>query len=95
MLLSELDVATVKRYARIYVEDDDQMISDVILPAAQEYVLQHTGLTMPEADTHPDLAVACLVLCVHMYDQRSAEVGTGNVNQVLDAILSRYAVNYL
>jgi hypothetical protein len=80
-------------YAR--VDTDDVLLQDVILPAARAHVLEYTGLTAEAADEMPQLAVACLALCAHMYDHRDMITDKPQLNQVIESILGSNSVNLL
>lgn len=93
MQMSQIPIEVVKMYAR--VDDDDVLLQDVILPAARAHVLEYTGLTEEEADDMPQLTVACLALCVHMYDHRDMITDKPQLNQVIESILGSNSVNLL
>ena len=93
MQLSRIPIEVVKMYAR--VDHDDVLLQDVILPAARAHVLEYTGLTAEAADEMPQLAVACLALCVHMYDHRDMITDKPQLNQVIESILGSNSVNLL
>lgn len=93
MQLSKIPVEVVKMYAR--VDDDDVLLQDVIMPAARAHVLEYTGLTAEAADKMPQLAVAFLALCVHMYDHRDMSSDRSQMNRVVESILGSNAVNLM
>lgn len=93
MQLSKIPVEVVKMYAR--VDDDDVLLQDVIMPAARAHVLEYTGLTEEAADKMPQLAIAFLALCVHMYDHRDMITDKPQLNRVAESILGSNAVNLL
>lgn len=97
MQLSTIPVEVVKLYAR--VDDGDpaetMLLQDVIMPAAMAHVLEYTGLTLEAADKMPQLCIAFLALCVHMYDHRDAEADKAQLNKVFEGILGSNAVNLL
>lgn len=93
MQLSRIPIEVVKMYAR--VDTDDVLLQDVILPAARAHVLEYTGLTVEAADEMPQLAVACLALCTHMYDHRDMITDKPQLNQVIESILGSNSVNLL
>ena len=95
MKLSEITAQLVKRYAHIDGNEDDELIEQVILPAARAYVLSYTGQTADAADEIPDLAVACLALSCHQYDHRDMSEDKAQINAVMDGILGMHALNYL
>ena len=95
MQLSTIPLEVVKLYARVDGDEDNLLLEEVILPAARAHVLEYTGLTADAADKMPQLAVACLALCVHMYDHRDMVADRGKMNQVVESILGSNAVNLM
>lgn len=95
MQLSRIPIEVVKMYARVDGCEDDVLLQDVILPAARAHVLEYTGLTAEAADEMPQLVIACLALCVHMYDHRDMITDKPQLNQVAESILGSNAVNLL
>ena len=93
MQLSKIPVEVVKMYAR--VDDDDVLLEDVILPAAKAHVLEYTGLTAEAADKMPQLSIAVLALCAHMYDHRDMSSDRSQMNRVVESILGSNAVNLM
>lgn len=65
------------------------------MDAAYSYILDYTGLTKEEADTHEQFYTAYMVLCQDMYDNRAYYVEKGNVNKVVDSILGMHCKNLL
>lgn len=96
MTVSELTVDTVATFCKI---DDDatdrELIGTLFLPAAKEYVKTHTGLTEEEMDEHQDIPIAICALCSHMYDNRSVEVVSDKVNEVVMSIIGKYDKNLI
>ena len=45
-----IELSEVKEYARIDVEEDDQLLQNIIIPAAVEYLKNATGKEYPEKD---------------------------------------------
>lgn len=96
MKVSELTGDFVSTFCRV---DDDatdkKLIETLFLPAAKKYVRSHTGLTDEEMDLHEDIPIAICALCSHMYDNRSVEVTSDKVNQVVLDIIGRYDKNLI
>ena len=94
MKVSELTGETAATFCRV---DDDavdrNLIDTLFLPAAKEYVRSHTGLTEEEMDKYADIPIAVCALCSHMYDNRSVEVVSDKVNQVVMDIIGKYDKN--
>lgn len=74
---------------------DLELLEAIFLPAAKEYVRTHTGLTDEEMDNYEDIPVAVCALCSHMYDNRSVEVTSEKVNQVVMDIIGKYDKNLI
>lgn len=66
-----------------------------IMDAAYSYILNYTGLTKEEADTHEQFYIAYMALCQDMHDNRSFYVDKCNVNKVVESILGMHCVNLL
>lgn len=96
MKVSELTGDFIATFCRV---DDDatdkNLIETLFLPAAKKYVRSHTGLTDEEMDLYEDIPIAICALCSHMYDNRSVEVTSDKVNQVVLDIIGRYDKNLI
>ena len=95
MKVSDLDISKVSEFLRL---DDSQGEADMltaILAAAVGYIKESTGLTDAEMDELPDLAVAAMVLCQDMYDNRAMYVDKGNANRVVNSILHMHRRNFV
>ena len=96
MKVSELKADIVLQFSRIDDDAEDRaLIETMFLPAAKEYVKTHTGLTDEEMDQYADIPVAVCALCTHMYDNRSFEVTSDKVNQVVMDIIGKYDRNLI
>ena len=93
MTISGITVDDVATYLRLDDAEDPQLAE--VLEAAKQYVLSFTGQTAEALDAFPDVAVAVLVLCQDMYDNRTMYAEKTYVNRVVDTILSMYRVNFL
>ena len=93
MKLSALTPVEVLAFLRL--EEDDDLPADMLLTAAKSYVKGYTGLTDEELDQYEDITVAVLVICADLYENRLLTVESGNVNRVIDAILSMHSKNLL
>lgn len=94
--VSELTSATVAAFCRVDEDATDiQLIDTLFLPAAKQYVKSHTGMKDEEMDLHADIPIAICALCCHMYDNRSVEVTSDKVNQVVMDIIGRYDRNLI
>lgn len=96
MKVSKMTPQIVATFCRV---DDDaadlQLIDTLFLPAAKQYVKSHTGMKDEEMDLHEDIPIAICALCCHMYDNRSVEVTSDKVNQVVMDIIGRYDHNLI
>lgn len=96
MKVSELTKETIVLYGKVDSDAADvELLESMFLPAAREYMLQHTGMTAEQMDEHPDVTVAVCALCVQMYDNRSVTIDTDKLNQVAVDIINRYSVNLI
>lgn len=96
MKVSELTADLAATFCRV---DDDasdiDLISTLFLPAAKAYVKKHTGLSDKEMDQYEDIPIAVCALCSHMYDNRSVEITSDKVNQVVMDIIGKYDKNLI
>lgn len=96
MKVSELTGDFIATFCRVDEDATDiQLIDTLFLPAAKQYVKSHTGMTDEEMDLHEDIPIAVCALCCHMYDNRSVEVTSDKVNQVVMDIIGRYDRNLI
>ena len=96
MRISDITTAKVADYLRLDFEDYD--ILEPVMAAAKAYIKDETALSDEELDEHEDLAVAYLVLCQDMYDNRAyTDTDSGNsgphANLVVDSILGHHRSN--
>jgi hypothetical protein len=101
MMMSQVQISDVKKYANVFFTDDDSLFT-LILTAARSFVSTYTGLpltstdpTVDCCDNHEDLTIALFVLCNEMYDNREYSTDKVQVNFVVKQILDSYSVNYL
>ena len=87
-----MNPAVIRDYLRL---EDDESSLEFICAAARSFIRAYTGLTEAQMDEHDDLAVATLVLCADMYDNRQMAVQNDRVNPVIERILSAHSVNLL
>jgi len=98
MRVSEITAQQVAAYIRL--DEDDPVIDDPaglapIMKAAKQYIIDYTGLAEEDMDSHEDFYIAFMALCQDMYDNRTMYAEKGNVNRVIDSILSRHCVNFV
>lgn len=79
--ITEIDLLFVKSYLKVDFDEDDILISAIIL-GAQSYVQSMLGYKISEefpisTDIPDELTIACLMIIAHWYDQRQIQtVGT-------------------
>lgn len=96
MKVSGLTAVVVETFCRVDGDAADKsLIESLFLPAAKEYVRSHTGLNDDEMDQYEDIPIAVCALCSHMYDNRSVEVTSDKVNQVVMDIIGKYDKNLI
>ncbi len=96
MKISELTSEMVKDYCGISDDDSDDIIGNLLMPAAKAYIMGYTGLTEEELDDHEDLAIAFCVLINDAFNQRDYTISMHRqVSPTVKNILSMYAVNHL
>lgn len=96
MKISELTSAMVKDYCGISDDDSDDIVGNMLMPAAKAYIKGYTGLTDEQIDEHEDLAIAFCVLANDMFTQRDYTTSIHRqVSPTVKNILSMYAVNHI
>lgn len=96
MVLSELTANDLAYYLRLEQDEgeSDPMIQG-ILHAAVSAVLGYTGLSSEEADTLPELALAALIMGADLYEHRTMQVQSENVNPTAKTLMDMHRVNLL
>lgn len=94
MIASGLTDKDVLTFLRLDGTEGDVSPS-ALLAAATAYVRSYTGLTDREMDEHEDLAIAVLVLCADLYENRLTTVDTANVNRTVSCILGMHCKNLI
>lgn len=96
MKISELTAAMVKDFTGISDDDSDNIVEDLLMPAAKAYIKGYTGLTEEQLDEHDDLATAYCVLVNDMFTNRDYTISSHRqLSPTVKTILSLYAVNHL
>lgn len=90
MRLDTVDLNTVKSYLNIYHDLDDSLIENVIMPSAKGYIASFTKRTEEELNEYAEVVTAFLILCAYIYDNRSLEVGSDEINNVLKHTLGMH-----
>ena len=98
MKLKDVSVKELISFAKIEEAEEETAILEAIIEAGKSFILSQTGLRMEETDDKPDLAIAMLMICTDLYDNRSYETETGktmSVNLAAKAIINQYCRNLL
>lgn len=91
MKITELDLDTVKNYLRIDHNEDDSLLSLMII-AAKSYIQSYLNKKFEEFEEIPDeFTIACLALIAHWYENREIQTNTSNeVPYTFSGILDMY-----
>lgn len=90
MRMTEVTPQTVKSYAAVETDEDDTLLSDVLMPAAKAHIRSYTGLTDDELDEREEITVAYLALCAFLYDNRSMNITNDKQNSVVRSFLDAH-----
>lgn len=95
-LVSDLTTTDLINYIRIvdYTEADTQTLS-TLLSVAKKFIMNYTGLTEQELDTHQDFVIVVLILVQSMWDDRTMYVDKSNLNKVVETILNMHSKDLL
>lgn len=94
MVLSDIDLETVKNYLRVDFDGDDALI-EACLASATKYAQDYTGLDEEDLDELPDIPLAVLALCADLYEQRQATVPSAQMNPIVAQILGAHSTTLL
>lgn len=92
MKVSEVTVMEIREYLRL---EEEEPLLDTLKASAKGFIRAYTGLTEEQMDEHEDLAIALLVLCADMYDNRQMTMQNDKVNPVIERVLAAHSVNLL
>ena len=67
-----ISLTTFKSFARIDESGDDDLIADIIIPAAQKFVENYIGKKLVADSLPADLQIAVMQIALHYYDSRGA-----------------------
>lgn len=96
MKISEISPEVVKDYCGISDNDSDEIIKNVLMPAAKKFIVGYTELSEEEVDLHEDLAQAFMVLVNDMYTQRDYTLNMNRqINPCVHTLLGLYSKNLL
>ncbi len=95
MKISEITENNVADYLKL---DEGQYNVEEIraaMKAAEEFIIDYTGLSKEEIDQKEKFWIAYMTLCQDMIDNRSFYVEKSRTNKVVESILSMHCVNLL
>jgi uncharacterized phage protein (predicted DNA packaging) len=85
--ITEIDLDLVKEYLRIDHNDDDKMLSTMLI-AAKSFIQSYLNKRFEEFDELPDeFTIACLAIVSHWYEKREIQ-GDKNTGKELSYIFS-------
>lgn len=91
--ITELDINEVKNYLRVDHEDDDLLITTMIV-SAKSYIQSYLNKKFSDFEEVPDeFTIAALSLISHWYERReiqSEKTATAEMNYVFSGLLSMY-----
>lgn len=94
--VSDITAQDVADYIRISeVTADDLNTLNTLIKVAKTYMVNYTGRTEEDLDSHRDFVIVALILCQDMYDNRTFYVDKTNLNHVVSSILDLHSVNLL
>ena len=94
--VSDLAVTDLINYIRIvdYTPADEATLS-TLLSVAKNFIINYTGCTDEELDTHQDFVIVVLILVQSMWDDRTMYVDKSNLNKVVETILNMHSKDLL
>lgn len=100
MKMSEITLFEVLNFLKLDdrdIDEGERTLLGAYLSAAKDYVKSYTGLTDEACDKHETLAIAVLILCSDMYENRTKTLSSSvsAPNKTLDAMLGFYAENLI
>lgn len=98
MIVSEITIKNLADYLKLDFEnltEEETAELSTFLSSAKAFILEYTGLSLEEIDSHETFVIAVYVLVQDMYDNRSYYVEKNNLNQVVAHILNMHSVNLL
>lgn len=91
MKMSDIPLDVVKNHMNVYFDEDDYLIEYIIMPGAISHVLSHCKRTEENLEKYPDVNLAYLNLCAYLYDNRSVEVSSTEINYILNQTLGMHS----
>lgn len=96
MKISEISLQYVKDYCGISGDDSDEIVENILVPAAKSYIVSYTGLPAEDLDKYDDFSYAMLILVNDMYTSREYTLNVNRqVNPAVRTLLGMHSVNYL
>lgn len=94
--VSDLTVTDLINYIRIvdYTTTDEATLS-TLLSVAKNFIINYTGCTEEELDSHQDFVIVVLILVQSMWDDRTMYVDKSNLNKVVETILNMHSKDLL
>ena len=80
-------LSACKAYMRVDGDEDDELIRDVLMPAAKEY-LSNAGIPEPE-ETSQTYNLAVYALTLHWYDHRDTVGDEASIPQNLRPVINQ------
>ena len=93
MKISEVTAVDVLNFIKTEQDKQSYAEMDLIMPAAKAYIASYTKLTAEELDEHEDMTIAYMVLCQHMFDNRTFAVDCKEANRLIENILGLHDCN--
>lgn len=95
-LVSNLTTNDLVNYIRIvdYTAADEATLS-TLLSVAKDFIMNYTGCTQEDLDTHHDFVIVVLILVQSMWDDRTMYVDKTNLNKVVETILNMHSKDLL
>lgn len=94
MVISEITIDNLKKYANVTHTQDDDLFG-IILDSSKAFLCSYTGLEESELDWHKDLVICMFILSNEMYDNRMITVDSDKISFVMQQLLASHSVNLL
>ncbi len=95
MKISEITEKDVVDYLKLDEGQYNATEVKAAMAAAEEFIIDYTGLSKEEIDRKEKFWIAYMTLCQDMIDNRSFCVDKSGTNKVVESILSMHCVNLL
>lgn len=96
-VLSCLTADDLAKYLKIEAPEYDvtDPMLEGMLAAARAAVLGYTGMEMDEADIHPEIALAALVVAADLYEHRTMQIDGDDINKTARALMDLHRSNLI